>query len=57
MKIKHICHYFIFVIKNHLSQFGTAERESFESVRDAERESFESVRSANHLSQCGARII
>ncbi len=37
---------------NHLSQFRTAERESFESVRDsrsvnhfgtAERESFESV--------------
>ncbi len=40
---------------NHLSQFGTAERESFESVRDRGAriicESFESVRDR------GARII
>ncbi len=32
---------------NHLSQFGTAERESFESVRDC------GARIANHLSQFG----
>ncbi len=49
-------------IVNYLSQFGTAERESFESVRDAERESFESVRDAERESfesvrDRGARII
>ncbi len=43
---------------NHLSQFGTAERESLSQFGTAERESFESVsgpRSVNHLSQFGIR--